>query len=133
MRRVVSLRFDNLHLSNPRIPNWWLQFNRQVRRTDNWGKRMTTDSQRAALERLIRVAQGRTGQSRVADFLLAWWNAEECGGFALTDVWGVDTAIAEDMLQVFALVAAWQHYSDTLGYRKQFEAIIRAWRPDLSF
>ena len=33
------------------------------------------------------------------------------------------------MLRVFALVAACQHYPDTLDYRKQFEAIIRAWRP----
>jgi hypothetical protein len=50
---------------------------------------------RAALERLIEMAQGDTGQSRiVANFLLAWWNAAECGGFDLTDVWAVDTAIA---------------------------------------
>ena len=49
---------------------------------------MTTNSQRAALERLIRVAQGDTGQSRiVANFLLAWWNAADWGRFALTDVW----------------------------------------------
>ena len=47
-----------------------------------------TNSQRTALERLIRVAQSDTGQSRiVANFLLAWWNAAECGGFDLTDVW----------------------------------------------
>ena len=60
---------------------------------------------RAALEGLIQVAQGGTGQSRiVANFLLAWWNAGECGGFDLTDVWGVDTAIAVDMLRVFALL-----------------------------
>ena len=94
---------------------------------------MTTNSQRAALERLIRVAQGDTGQSRiVANFLLAWWNAAECGGFDLTDVWAVDTAIAVDMLQVFALVAACQRYPDTLGYGKQFEAIICAWRRSLA-
>ena len=66
----------------------------------------------AALERLIQIAQGDTGQSRiVANFLLASWNAAECGGFDLTDVWGVDTAIAVDMLRVFALVAGGQHYS----------------------
>jgi hypothetical protein len=60
----------------------------------------------AALERLIQIAEGDTGQSRiVANFLLAWWNAGECGGFDLTDVWGVDTSIAVDMLRVFALMA----------------------------
>jgi hypothetical protein len=51
------------------------------------------DKSRAALQRLIQIAQDDTGQSRiVANFLLAWWNAGECGGFDLTDVWGVDTA-----------------------------------------
>jgi hypothetical protein len=92
--------------------------------------RPSPNSQRAALERLIRIAQGDTGQSRiVANFLLAWWNAAECGGFDLTDVWAVDTAIAADMLRVFAMVAGRQHYPDTMGYGKQFEAIVRAWRP----
>jgi len=85
---------------------------------------------RAALERLIQIAQGDTGQSRiVANFLPAWWNATECGGFDLTDVWGVGTAIAVDMLRVFALVAGGQHYPDTLGYGKHFEAIVCTWRP----
>ena len=83
----------------------------------------------AALERLICVAQGDTGQSRkVANFLLAWWNAGECGGFDLTDVWDVDTAIAVDMLRVFALLAACRQYPDALGYGKQFKALVRAWR-----
>jgi hypothetical protein len=88
------------------------------------------DKSRAALERLIQIAQGDTGQSRiVANFLLAWWNAEECGGFDLTDVWGVDTSIAVDMLRVFALLAGCHQYPDAMGYRKHFEAIVRAWRP----
>jgi hypothetical protein len=88
------------------------------------------NAQQAALERLIRIAQGDSGQCRiVANFLLAWWNAAECGGFDLTDVWGVDTAIAVDMLRVFALLAGCQHYPDTLGYGERFEAIARAWRP----
>jgi len=44
---------------------------------------------RAALDRLIQIAKGGTGQSRkVANFLLAWWNAEACGGFDLTDSQG---------------------------------------------
>jgi hypothetical protein len=84
---------------------------------------------RAALERLIDVAQGAGGQSRiVAGFLLAWWNAEECGGFDLTHLWSVDTAIAVDMLRVFACVAEHAAYPDTLGYGGQFETIFRMWR-----
>ena len=87
---------------------------------------------RAALERLIHIAQGDTGQSRiVANFLLAWWNAEECGGFDLTDMWAVDTSIAVDILRMFALVAECHRYPDNMGYGRQFEAIVRAWRPTL--
>jgi hypothetical protein len=83
-----------------------------------------------ALERLIKIGQGDTGQSRiVANFLLAWWNAGECGGFDLTEVWAVDTAIAVDMLRVFALVAGGLQYPDAMGYGRQFEAIVQAWRP----
>ena len=88
------------------------------------------DSAKAALERLIDVARGGTGQSRkVASFLLAWWNAGECGGFDLTELWGVDAAIAADMVAVFALLPKCQHYPDALGYGKQFECIVGAWRP----
>lgn len=65
---------------------------------------------------------------KVAAALLAWWNAEECGGFDLTDVWGVDTPIAVDMLRVFALLAGCHQCPDNMGYGKHFEAIVRAWR-----
>jgi hypothetical protein len=89
--------------------------------------------QRAALERLIQIAQGDTGQSRrVANFLLAWWNAEECGGFDLTDLWNVDSAIADDMVTVFGLLAKLNSYPDTLGYGKQFERIVADWRSALT-
>jgi hypothetical protein len=82
-----------------------------------------SEKSRAALERLVDIGQGDTGQSRiVANFLLAWWNAGECGGFDLTDVWAVDTAIAVDMLRMFALVVGGQQYPDAMGYGRQFEA-----------
>jgi hypothetical protein len=88
---------------------------------------------RTALERLLRIAQGHTGQSRrVADFLLAWWNAEECGGFDLTDTWTVDGDIAADMVTVFAFLVMRRQYPDTLGYGQQFAALVHAWRPALT-
>ena len=75
----------------------------------------------AALDRLIAIAQTDTGQARrVAAFLLAWWNADNCGGFDLTDLWAVDTVIAVDMLRVFALVGRVQYYPDSLGYGDRF-------------
>ena len=71
----------------------------------------------AALNRLITIAHNDTGQSRrVAGFLLAWWNADECGGFNLTDLWGVDTSITEDMVTVFGCIARVKSYPDALGY-----------------
>nr|WP_176455186.1 hypothetical protein [Ralstonia solanacearum] len=92
-----------------------------------------TPAERAALERLIEHAQRDSGQSRrVADFLLAWWNAGQCGGFDLTNLWAVDDAIAEDMAIVFRLVTRANNYPDTLGYGPQFEAIVHAWRPELT-
>jgi hypothetical protein len=93
---------------------------------------MTTD-QEAALERLIAIAQSDTGQARrVADFLLAWWNAGECGGFDLTNLWGVDASIAEDMVIVFGYVARANAYPDALGFNVQFQSIVRGWRPELA-
>jgi hypothetical protein len=92
-----------------------------------------TERQQAALERLIHVAQADTGQSRrVASFLLAWWNAAECGGFDLTDLWGVDRAIADDMLTILVLLSQRACYPDTFGYGPQFTALVQAWRPALA-
>ncbi|WP_175982998.1 DUF7673 family protein [Caballeronia zhejiangensis] len=91
-----------------------------------------TDEERAALDRLLVYARGDTGQSRrVADFLLAWWNAEECGGFDIAATWGLDADIAADVVIVFALAVRAGGYPDTLGYGPQFEAIVRDWRPGL--
>src|SRR3546814_4263907 len=48
-----------------------------------------------ALDRLIAIARSDTGQSRrVANFLLAWWNSEDCGHFPIADLFGVDATIA---------------------------------------
>jgi hypothetical protein len=44
-----------------------------------------------ALERLLRIALQNTGQARrVAEFLLAWHNAAENGGWDPVDLWNVD-------------------------------------------
>lgn len=91
------------------------------------------DTERVALERLIRIAKGDTGQSRrVAEFLLAWWNAGDCGSFDLTELWALDDAITADMKTVFAFIARVSKYPDCLGYEADFKAIVRAWRPDLA-
>jgi hypothetical protein len=52
-------------------------------------------NERGSLERLICVAKNGTGQSEtVANFLLAWWNTDTCGGFNLTELWAVDSVLS---------------------------------------
>ncbi|WP_425474078.1 DUF7673 family protein [Sphingomonas montanisoli] len=54
-----------------------------------------------ALDRLFDLAASDTGQARrAANFLLAWWNAQDNGGFDLADLFGVDHAVAADMAVV---------------------------------
>ncbi|KXV21952.1 hypothetical protein AD933_00710 [Acetobacter malorum] len=89
------------------------------------------DNERAALARLIKIAKGDTGQSRrVADFLLAWWNAGSCGSFDLTSLWALDRAIVEDMTVVFGLIGQAGNYPDQLdpALGQEFAAIIAQWR-----
>jgi hypothetical protein len=90
--------------------------------------RMETDAI-AALDRLIKIAKSDTGQSaRVANFLLAWWNARDNGGFDLTDLWNVDRAIADDMEVVFGLISRIHSYPDRFGYEADFRQMVTDWR-----
>jgi hypothetical protein len=86
--------------------------------------------QKAALERLVKIAQANTGQGRMtAEFLLSWWNAKNFGGFDLTRVWEVDPEIAADMVTVFAFVAKCRRvFPDDLGYDEEFRRIVHTWR-----
>jgi hypothetical protein len=88
-----------------------------------------TAQQQASVERLIRLAEGDSDQSRhIANFLLAWWNAKDCGGFDLTELWAVEPSIAADMVVVFSLIAGRHIYPDNLGYGEQFGQMVAAWR-----
>lgn len=90
-----------------------------------------TDEEKAALERLLLQARGDSGQSRrVAHFLLAWWNAADCG-FDIATTWALDANIAADVVIVFALAARAGNFPDALGYRSQFEAVLPDWLPGL--
>lgn len=87
------------------------------------------DTTRQALLKLIAVAQADTGQSaKVANFLLAWYNAEENGGFDLTDLWGLDDALVSACAVVFLWVAGCKAYPDDVGFGPQFQAIWKRWR-----
>ena len=84
----------------------------------------------ASLHRLLAIAATDTGQSsRVANFLLAWWNAAACGGFDLTDLWAVDTAIADDMLVVIQFIARRREAPAAYDLTAEFERLAQHWRP----
>ncbi len=86
-------------------------------------------AQRAAIERLLQIARRDTGQSRrVADFLLAWHNAHENGGWDPTDLWAVDEAIVSDMLTVLNLIATVRRYPPDLGFDAEIQAVWQQWR-----
>lgn len=83
----------------------------------------------AAIDRLVKIAMGNSGQcARVANFLLAWWNATDNGGFDLVDLWSVDLEIAQDMLVVFVLIANCRHYADHYGFEVEFRELVTKWR-----
>lgn len=82
-----------------------------------------------ALERLLKIALRDTGQARrVASFLLAWHNAAENGGWDPTDLWNLDTAIADDILIVVKLIRVSNRYPDDLGLGDEIAAVWRLWR-----
>ena len=95
---------------------------------------ITTDRRSAAeaLDRLIAVARSDTGQSRrVATFLLAWWSGEEHGHFPISDMFGLDRAIAADIAAIIGFLGQQPCavYADEFGRRKEIRDLIRLWRP----
>lgn len=78
----------------------------------------------AAIGRLLAIAMpatraAETGASlKVADFLLAWWNGEDCGHFPIIHLCNLDAIIAEDMLTIMPWLAQESTtYADAWGYR----------------
>ena len=86
----------------------------------------------SALERLLEVARADTHQARYcANFLLAWWNAPDLGGFDLTDAWGLDESLREDVATVFGFIARNKVYPSAFSFRAEFEDLVRQWRPEV--
>ncbi|MGF6175506.1 DUF7673 family protein [Ensifer sp. 4252] len=88
------------------------------------------DRVRFALEKLLNIAHEDTGQGRrVANFLLAWWNADVHGGFDIADLFAVDRDVSEDMATVFTYLARGEDAVYPTEYRGEMESIIHRWRP----
>ncbi|SRR6266851_3740645 len=83
----------------------------------------------AAVARLLGMAKTNSGQARrVADFLLAWHNAEENGGWNPVDLWQLDTGIAQDILLVTTFIAVEHKYPDDLGFASEIADVWKLWR-----
>ena len=86
-----------------------------------------------ALIRLFEVASHDTGQSRItADFLLAWWNATDHGGFDIARLFSLDGALARDIATVVTHLSRCSSavYADAFGHRDKVVRLIKQWRPD---
>lgn len=87
---------------------------------------------REAVDRLLKLAQSDTGQARrVANFVLAWWNAEKFGGFDLADLFAVDAEIARDMSRVFNYLATRPIAEYPEDREPEIKEVIRRWRPEI--
>jgi len=92
-------------------------------------KQAYSEKGRQALGRLLHIGAGNTGQAKkVADFLLAWHNSEENGGWDPVDLWSVDAAIADDILAVLHLIRASHCYPPELGFDPEVTAVWELWR-----
>jgi len=84
-----------------------------------------------ALDSLIDIARSDTGQARrVAGFLLAWWNGDDCGHFPIADLFGVDPTIATHITTIIGFLG--QHegaiYPDAFGRKDEMIDLVRRWR-----
>lgn len=97
-------------------------------------QRFMVTAEKQALSRLLEVAKDRDNHqaARVANFLLAWWNPEKYGRFDFIDGWALDENIRRDLVTVFDLISHVASYPDTLGYKQQFESLVRIHRPDMT-
>ena len=83
-----------------------------------------------ALERLLTFAVGKGMQNKiVADFLLAWWDAERYGRFDLQRTVALNAALLEDIAALATFVQRCSTHPEAMGYGEQFNAVIRKWRP----
>lgn len=91
---------------------------------------MMDNTTRTAFERLFKIAQSDTGQSsRVASFVLAWWNAADHGGYDIADLFAVDAEIGRDMATVHLVDRPTAEYPE--AYRVEIESVIPRWRPEV--
>jgi hypothetical protein len=91
---------------------------------------VVSSGEHAALKRLLTTATEQEG-APVANFLLAWWNPRTCGDLAISELWGANAQTTADLATVFGLAVRSMMRPDSLGYEKEFAALIAQRRPQL--
>jgi hypothetical protein len=91
------------------------------------------EKESAALAFCFRAARGDSGgQRRVRQFLFAWHNARELGGFDFADLWSLDEKHLDAVLTVTLMIARGQtgYYPHHYGYEADMEALIETYGPE---
>jgi len=82
-----------------------------------------------ALHRLVRIASGNGPHARrAADFLLAWLDAEDHGGWDPRDLSFVDRRTAQDILDVLKSVHKCPASLEYPGMTREIASLTRIWR-----
>lgn len=83
------------------------------------------DTTRRSLDHLLGMAKGNTPQAeRAGRFLLAWYDADGCGGFDLTDLWEMDNATLRACTVVFLWVASHRATPADVGFTADLNAVL---------
>ena len=86
----------------------------------------------SALERCFyRAFRDTGGSERVANFLLAWENAPQYGGFDIRDMWGLDVNYSRDVIDVFEYMSDKPYYFNNYGFTPHLRKVILQWRRKL--
>jgi hypothetical protein len=91
------------------------------------------EKEQAALAFCFRAAAGDSGgQRRVRQFLFAWHNAGELGGFDFADLWSLDEKHLDAVLTVALMIARGPtgYYPHHYGYESDMEALIESYGPE---
>jgi hypothetical protein len=91
------------------------------------------EKEQAALAFCFRAASGDSGgQRRVRQFLFAWHNATELGGFDFADLWSLDERHLDAVLTLIKMIARGEtgYYPHHYGYEADMEALIETYGPE---
>lgn len=82
-----------------------------------------------ATKRLVELAKSDTGQSRIArNFVLAWWNFDEFGGFDPVSMSSLDEKFRADIATIITYLASLESPKYPTEFRADIAEIIKTWK-----